>query len=51
MRFAMHLTRVEKMYYVSDPLYNGRTVQVPGREMAPMVSAWLPELGAHGPLG
>jgi hypothetical protein len=38
------------MYYVTDRLHNGRTVQVPGHEIAPVVSAWLAELGAHSPL-
>jgi len=33
-----------------DRLHNGRTVQVPGHEIAPIVSAWLAELGAHSPL-
>jgi hypothetical protein len=50
MRFAMHLTRVERLYYVTDRLHNGRTVQAPGHEIAPIVSAWLAELGAHSPL-
>jgi hypothetical protein len=38
------------MYYVTDRLHNGRTVQVPGHQIAPVVSAWLAELGAHSPL-
>jgi hypothetical protein len=50
MRFAKHVTRVETMYCVADRLHNGRTVQVPGHEIAPMVPAWLAELGAHSPL-
>jgi hypothetical protein len=50
MRLAMHLTRVEKMYYVTDRLHNGSTVQVPGHEIALIVSAWLAELGGHSPL-
>ena len=33
-----------------DRLHNGRTVQVPGHEIAPIVSAWLAELGAQSPL-
>lgn len=33
-----------------DRLHNGRTVQVPGHEIAPVVSAWLAELGAHSRL-
>jgi hypothetical protein len=50
MRFAMHLTQVEKMYCVTDRLHDGRTVQVPGHKIAPIVSAWLAELGACNPL-
>jgi hypothetical protein len=50
MRFAKHLTRVEKLYYVTDRLHSGRTVQVPGHQIAPIVSVWLAELGAHSPL-
>jgi hypothetical protein len=38
------------MYYVTDRLHNGRTVQVPGHEIAPVVSAWLAELGADSTL-
>ncbi len=49
-RFAEYVTRVETMYCVTDRLHNGRTVQVPGHEIAPIVSAWLAELGAHSPL-
>jgi hypothetical protein len=37
------------MYCVTDRLHNGRTVQVPGHEIAPPVSAWLAELGARSP--
>jgi hypothetical protein len=50
MMFVKHLMRADKMYYVTDRLHNGRTVQVPGRQIAPIVSAWLAELGAHSPL-
>lgn len=50
MRFAMHVTRVEKMYCVADRLHSGRIVRVSGPEIAPTVSAWLAELGAHSPL-
>ena len=50
MRFATHLTRVERMYYVTDRLHNRRTAQVPGHGIAPIVSAWLAELGAQSPL-
>ena len=38
------------MYRVTDRLHGGRTVRVPGHEIAPIVSAWLAELGAHSPL-
>jgi hypothetical protein len=50
MRFAKYVTRVETMYCVTDRLHSGRTVRVPGPEIAPTVSAWLAELGAHSPL-
>ena len=33
------------MYRVTDRLHQGRTVAVPGHEIAPTVSAWLAELG------
>jgi hypothetical protein len=38
------------IYRVSDRLHDGRTVHVQGHEIAPTVSAWLAELGAHSPL-
>ncbi|OBH10722.1 hypothetical protein [Mycobacterium sp. E3247] len=38
------------MFRVTDRLHCGRTVRVPGHEIAPLVSAWLAELGAHSPL-
>lgn len=38
------------LYRVTDRLHGGRTVRVPGHEIAPIVSAWLAELGAHSPL-
>lgn len=38
------------MYCVTDRLHNGRTVRVPGHQIAPIVSAWLAGLGAHSPL-
>jgi hypothetical protein len=46
MRLAKYVTRDETMYCVTDRLHNGRTVRVPGPEIAPIVSAWLAELGA-----
>jgi len=50
MRFTSYVRRVETMYRVSDRLSSGRTVQVPGHEIAPIVSAWLAELDVHSPL-
>jgi hypothetical protein len=38
------------IYRVSDRLHDGRTVNVPGHEIATTISAWLAELGAHSPL-
>ena len=38
------------MYCVTDRLHDGRAVQVPGHQIAPIVSAWLAELGADSPL-
>ena len=46
----MHPVRVASLYYVTDRWHNGRMVQVPGHEIAPVVSAWLAELGVHSPL-
>jgi hypothetical protein len=48
-----HMTRIDRtepMYRVTDRLHRGRAVSVPGREIAPIVSGWLAELGAHSPL-
>jgi hypothetical protein len=53
MRVAAHLTRIGRrgpLYRVTDRLHDDRTVQVPGHDIAPTVSAWLAELGAHSPL-
>ena len=41
--------RTRTIYRVSDRLH-GRTVHVPGHQIALTVSAWLAELGAHSPL-
>ena len=38
------------MYRVTDRLHGDRTVRVPAEGIAPIVSAWLAELGAHSPL-
>jgi hypothetical protein len=38
------------MYHVTDRLHTDRTVDVPGHEIAPTVSAWLAELGVRSPL-
>jgi len=52
MRLAGHVTRTDRepLYRITDRLHTGRTVQVPGREIAHVVSAWLAELGADSPL-
>ncbi|MGD1173177.1 hypothetical protein ACKUVQ_07830 [Mycobacterium seoulense] len=55
MRFAtrrhhLRVVPVATMFRVTDRLHCGRTVRVPGHEIAPTVSAWLAELGAHSPL-
>lgn len=52
MRLGTHVTRMDRqhLYRVTDRLHDGRAVQVPGHEIAPIVSAWLAELGAHSPL-
>ena len=38
------------VYQVTDQLTHGRTLCVPGDEVAAAVSAWLAELGTHSPL-
>ncbi|BBX65789.1 hypothetical protein MSAS_49630 [Mycobacterium saskatchewanense] len=38
------------MYRITDRLHSERTVQVPGHQIAAIVSAWLAELGVHSPL-
>ncbi|ASL15135.1 hypothetical protein [Mycobacterium intracellulare] len=50
MRFSNYAHPAETRYYVSDRLHEGRTVAVPGCEIATIVSAWLAELGADSPL-
>ncbi|UQX12705.1 hypothetical protein [Candidatus Mycobacterium methanotrophicum] len=42
--------RGQTIYRVTDRLHDGRTVCVPGDQIATTVSAWLAELGAHSPL-
>jgi hypothetical protein len=48
------LTRSSKqsvpVYDVTDQLRDGRSVRVPGDQIATTVSAWLAELGTHSPL-
>jgi hypothetical protein len=44
------VTRTRPIYRVSHCLREGRTVDVPGHEIATTVSAWLAELGADSPL-
>lgn len=57
MRFHLTLQRRHRdvlsettIYYVTDRLHDGRAVQVPGHQIASIVSAWLAELGADSPL-
>ncbi len=38
------------MYCVTDRLHCERTVHCPGNQIAPIVAAWLAELGVHSPL-
>jgi hypothetical protein len=42
--------RETTVYLVTERLTHGRTVCVPGDEIAAAVSAWLAELGTHSPL-
>ncbi|WP_353373631.1 hypothetical protein [Mycobacterium sp.] len=44
------VARTRTIYRVSDRLHAERCVNVPGHEIAPTVSAWLAELGAHSSL-
>jgi hypothetical protein len=48
-RIDLTLRRRSQMtlYRVTDRLHQGRAVAVPGDQIAPTVSAWLAELGAH----
>ncbi len=55
MKLTTHLRRhphlhTPTMYRVTDRLHSGRTVRVPGHQIAPLVAAWLAELGVHSPL-
>ena len=52
MGLTAHVTQTdsEPLYRVTDRLHTGRTVEVPGHEIAHVVSAWLAELGADSPL-
>jgi hypothetical protein len=49
---GMHRTAAPTgtIYRVSNRLRDGRTVYVPGHEIAATVAGWLAELGAHSPL-
>lgn len=38
------------MYHLADLLHEGHAVDVPGQDIAPTLSTWLAELGAHTPL-
>jgi hypothetical protein len=38
------------MYHVTDLLHAGHAVDLPGHDIAPTLSTWLAELGAHTPL-
>ncbi|MDD4866700.1 MAG: hypothetical protein PHQ28_06095 [Mycobacterium sp.] len=42
--------RKQTLYRVTDRLHAGRTVCVPGDQIAATVSAWLAELGTRSPL-
>jgi hypothetical protein len=42
--------RTSTTHRISDRLHDGRTVTVPGDQIATTVSVWLAELGAHSPL-
>jgi hypothetical protein len=52
MTLAAHGARAhtKPLYLVTDRLHAGRAVEVPGDEIAEVVSGWLAELGAHSPL-
>ena len=39
-----------QLYRVTDVLHDGRTVDVPAREIASTVAGWLAELGVRSPL-
>ena len=41
---------VDAVYRVTDRLHGQRSVRVPAEGIAPVVSAWLAELGTHSPL-
>jgi hypothetical protein len=45
-----HPARSRPVYRVTHCLREGRTVNVPGDEIATTVAAWLAELGADSPL-
>jgi hypothetical protein len=43
-------SRTPTIYQISHRLHEGRTVRVPGHEIATTVTGWLAELGAQSPL-
>lgn len=43
-------TPTTTMYRVTDRLHREHTVHCPGNQIAPIVAAWLAELGARSPL-
>jgi hypothetical protein len=45
-----HTARTRPIYRVTHCLREGRTVVVPGHEIATTVAGWLAELGADSPL-
>ncbi|MGO8769642.1 MAG: hypothetical protein ACLQIK_17965 [Mycobacterium sp.] len=49
-RDPRHTAPTTTIYRVTDRLHRERTVRVPGHQIAPIVAAWLAELGVHSPL-
>ncbi len=42
--------RPTTVYQITDRLHDGHVARVSGSEIAPTVSTWLADLGAHSPL-